>query len=602
MKLNNKIKIIALSTITSIVLTACGSGTTGGSSTNTSAIQTGTFVDAPVYGLEYKTSTQSGYTNNTGEFKYVSGESIEFSLGNLSLGTASAGSLITPYTMAEDTNTSNPSTKAQNIAMLLQNFDLNRSNTTQLDLTKLKDFNFTNIDLSSPTNTIEIKLATMLATASFQFLIDQTNHTLIDATTAKNNMKTYIDNNSIKFDKKFTQNYLDGKTLYAIYDWKDNVNDPEKWTLVKEVFDGTNHTFNSWNGSSYGSDEIEQAILENGIIKVTPTDGNDIYTQKIISIDNDKITILTSGGFSNAEYFYFDEDKAKAKLEELQAEALSIDNIIGKSYYGVECSSLLGCEKSEQMYTVTNSGASWVDNGITHTCTNEDTNFTGVFKETCDDGDIEYFKITNITENTVNICWKDTAEEAKSCNIPNDTGVKPSYVNTYISSTESSMTNILTNKVLVTDFNEIKNTHLYQLNNSYEGVSDTFNKNALKIEDNGSISRYWVGLVDELGDAYSNDSYYNATFSNSTINVTGYSSSDNENIDYKKQVNKYNLANTNIKMTDFGDENIFDDNGLRSDTTNKIFNFTSGNMYCHILYWECWLDKDAMDQIEEQLK
>ena len=89
-----------------------------------STTSTGTFIDAPVKGLHYKTATQDGYTNENGEFKYVAGEIIEFKLGTLSLGSVSADGLITPYTLAGDTDISNPSNKAINIALLLQNFDV----------------------------------------------------------------------------------------------------------------------------------------------------------------------------------------------------------------------------------------------------------------------------------------------------------------------------------------------------------------------------------------------------------------------------------------------------------------------------------------------
>jgi hypothetical protein len=131
--------------------------------------------------------------------------------------------------------------------------------------------------------------------------------------------------------KKFTQDYLDGKTFYAIYDWKDKVTDPEKWVLVKEQFDVINHTFNEYNieNNTYGSDEVEPMSIVNGLITVTPTDNSGVYTQKILSVDNDKISILISGGFNDEEYLYFDEDKAKA---ELQSRTISVENGFGEKW------------------------------------------------------------------------------------------------------------------------------------------------------------------------------------------------------------------------------------------------------------------------------
>ena len=123
-----------VSTVASVMLIGCGGGASGGNTTSDDA-QTGTFVDAPVKGLKYVTATQNGFTNDKGEFKYKAGETVEFKLGNLSLGTVDAGSLITPYTIAGVANGTD-NNLSTNIALLLQNLDGNRSNTTTLDISK----------------------------------------------------------------------------------------------------------------------------------------------------------------------------------------------------------------------------------------------------------------------------------------------------------------------------------------------------------------------------------------------------------------------------------------------------------------------------------
>jgi para-nitrobenzyl esterase len=46
------------------------------------------FYDSPVAGLEYKTQTASGITNEKGKFKYYPGETVTFSIGGLVLGSA----------------------------------------------------------------------------------------------------------------------------------------------------------------------------------------------------------------------------------------------------------------------------------------------------------------------------------------------------------------------------------------------------------------------------------------------------------------------------------------------------------------------------------
>lgn len=111
---------MAIVTALSLGFTGCGSSS---SDTPTVTTITGTFIDRPVQGLKYTTATQSGFTNENGRFKYVTGETIEFELGNLSFGTVTAGDLITPCTMTGDENISRPSQKATNIAMMLQSSD-----------------------------------------------------------------------------------------------------------------------------------------------------------------------------------------------------------------------------------------------------------------------------------------------------------------------------------------------------------------------------------------------------------------------------------------------------------------------------------------------
>ncbi|MGZ8556399.1 MAG: hypothetical protein ACXWVX_08480, partial [Sulfuricurvum sp.] len=171
----SRFKALVLSCAATVAFVGCGGGS---DSTSTApVVATGTFVDAPVQGLKYTTATQTGYTDSNGTYKYVAGEQIEFFLGNLSLGKVTASALTTPYTMAGDTNISNPSDKAKNIAMLLQNFDANRSDSALLDVSNLKDHNFSDVNLSVTTAAMETKIAALLTTLN---TASTTTHTLID--------------------------------------------------------------------------------------------------------------------------------------------------------------------------------------------------------------------------------------------------------------------------------------------------------------------------------------------------------------------------------------------------------------------------------------
>ncbi|MDG2288764.1 MAG: hypothetical protein P8K83_03085 [Woeseiaceae bacterium] len=88
-------KLLAFFLSTSILLTSCGGGSTGGSGVNSNSnsgrvvvtpVLKGRFTDSAVKGLTYTTYSQSGITNTGGEFNYKAGETIQFSIGNFALG------------------------------------------------------------------------------------------------------------------------------------------------------------------------------------------------------------------------------------------------------------------------------------------------------------------------------------------------------------------------------------------------------------------------------------------------------------------------------------------------------------------------------------
>jgi hypothetical protein len=182
-----RIKIFSLLVVISFGLSGCGGGGGGsaGTDTPTAITQTGTFIDAPVEGLEYSTPTLSGFTNGNGEFQYKTGETVTFKIGNLELGSATGGATITPLTLAGDTDLNNIGTKATNIARILQTLDNNSSNGAKLVIpSSLRDLNIsgTNLESDSVLNEILTKAQVKTSVA----------YTLKDATLARNEMKNYI--------------------------------------------------------------------------------------------------------------------------------------------------------------------------------------------------------------------------------------------------------------------------------------------------------------------------------------------------------------------------------------------------------------------------
>lgn len=103
------------------LLSACGGGSTATGVTPPGAI-TGVFLDAAVEGLDYAVGTAAKKaTNAKGEFSCNSGETVTFSVGGVTLGTAPCGAVITPLTLAGGTDIK--ADKVMNRLLTLQSLD-----------------------------------------------------------------------------------------------------------------------------------------------------------------------------------------------------------------------------------------------------------------------------------------------------------------------------------------------------------------------------------------------------------------------------------------------------------------------------------------------
>ena len=107
-----------------LLLVGCGGSSSTPSTTpegDTESVLTGVFVDSPVEGISFATSTQSGTTNAAGEFSYLAGEQVTFSVGAAQLPAVDAAAQVTPVDIA--VSSSDPTAMTTNIARLLQSLD-----------------------------------------------------------------------------------------------------------------------------------------------------------------------------------------------------------------------------------------------------------------------------------------------------------------------------------------------------------------------------------------------------------------------------------------------------------------------------------------------
>ena len=117
-------KKTALCVAMALALSACGGGSESKQASSASDTKVGVFTDSPVAGLWYKTASYSGFTNLQGQYNYKEGETVEFFVGDTSLGAAKAVGVLTPVDITHGSPTDE---KTLNILRLLQSLDVDRN-------------------------------------------------------------------------------------------------------------------------------------------------------------------------------------------------------------------------------------------------------------------------------------------------------------------------------------------------------------------------------------------------------------------------------------------------------------------------------------------
>lgn len=118
----------ALALSAGLGLTACG----GGGGESAPAEQSGVFVDAAVAGINYRTATRSGQTDAQGRYAYLPGETVTFSVGDITLPAVTAAGVVTPLTIFAVQNFEDQ--RVVNLARLLQTLDSDNDTTNGLQI------------------------------------------------------------------------------------------------------------------------------------------------------------------------------------------------------------------------------------------------------------------------------------------------------------------------------------------------------------------------------------------------------------------------------------------------------------------------------------
>lgn len=121
-----------------------GSSSDDNGSEQAGGTQTGIFVDGVVININYQTETESGVTNELGEFDYQNGETVTFSIGDLEFPPVDASELVTPLDMADTDEISDP--MVVNILRLLQSLDEDGDPDNGITITEKAKNNATQVD------------------------------------------------------------------------------------------------------------------------------------------------------------------------------------------------------------------------------------------------------------------------------------------------------------------------------------------------------------------------------------------------------------------------------------------------------------------------
>lgn len=557
-KMKKSLSVLAAAVIFGFV--GCGGG--GGSSsssTSFAATSTGTFVDAPVAGLSYQTSSGlTGVTDNQGHFKYRDLDEVTFKVGNVTIGKTIAHGVVTPYELTSNYDY---------LAYLLQNLDSdgNLSNGIQIP----KDLPDVNIDLND-LNSIQNALNTIKTKLAGKYKFPD-----ISIDEAKNNLSKSTQN--IAFYKV---DDIINKVWYGA-----NPNDPAHplYDVLVDLKDGIvkyrDHGNTEWSYDQ--GDKIEK--VNDYVLKETDGEGNVKY-MKFYKIDNGFIRMVSNnidGNYTNSQEYYFNDFTQAQNL--LNKFLVPISEIQNKVFYIVRLAPVLNIPM-EELYAKFTS-----DSFISA--------FDKDFKDGYDKNDLKKYndyvlQIKGCDEQTpclVDVWFKrngdvymiedDKIEDVSDSPIIRF-GVYGDYdkVKTYINSIMPK------NAELVTSFSQIDGRWFYNL----QDENDHFGTKGLYVENN----KYDVYVSDNLTTDPTNLDDSGSV----TLRSDGrFAFDDDINFIYKVPLNGYSFTAEELEyLMEENYQNVFKSLGISTLT------FHNGYIYCSMYDSHCWIDKDAMEDVISQ--
>ena len=150
-----------------LALAGCFGGGGGGSSDSHPSVNTGTFVDSAVSGLDYQGSTTAaGLTDDQGQFNYQGGETLTFSICDLELGSSVGAAVLTPLNVVEGAGSAEDQ-RVTNMLILLQTLDADGDLNNGIQITDAireeVSFSANSILFDQPTAAFRTSLQTLMS-------------------------------------------------------------------------------------------------------------------------------------------------------------------------------------------------------------------------------------------------------------------------------------------------------------------------------------------------------------------------------------------------------------------------------------------------------
>jgi hypothetical protein len=261
-----------------------GTSTSSNSDSDSSQSNTGVFIDSAVSGINYKTETKTGTTNASGEYLYISGESVTFSIGDIDLPTVTAGAVITPLDIFNTQDINN--TSVVNMARLLQTLDADGNSANGILISDAAHLSATGLSLDFASLTFDNDVTNLVANSG------SPNTVLIDETTAVSHLQdtlaeagliTLVGSWYIDSANRTLITFTDESNYFVTQD-VDNINEP----LCSDGMESGTYT---WDAAS-GSFSLINVIDTTGDCGLTSTQGNTY--DATVTINGNTLTVEDS--------------------------------------------------------------------------------------------------------------------------------------------------------------------------------------------------------------------------------------------------------------------------------------------------------------------